>query len=323
MENLTTWGAAIRGKGVEFVEFFSQTPLQQINGWEPVVKITRSNDATSSFSGKTGAGFLQRFADGAMIPTLNRFKLFDTSVDQEQVGGRIPITRQTLLYRDFGDVFDENGDLIQAVKTYISRAGAQIFNRAFTSGTGVTNGTRVASYGDGVALASVSHPRSDGGTAQSNASATGIPLTETNIETGRVALLNQASDDGVALVAPGEIYVVVGINNDKTAQIITKSDQRSGTTNNDINIYGGGYIKVMSSSWLDTAFGGTNNTQWFLVAPAWSKLTIVLSAGPDLEVLIDQSTKAKLFDVILDIGICYYDWRGVFCSLGDNLAYAG
>jgi len=325
-ENIATWGDAIRGVGVTFVEFFSQTPLSQVNGWEPVVKATRSNDLTSNFSGKTGAGFLQRFSDGSAIPSLNRYKLYDTSVTQEPVGGRIEITRQTLLYRDFADSFSENNDLTTAVRVYMSRAGGQIFNRAFTSGSGVTGGTRVVPYGDGVALASTSHPRSDGGTAQSNASGTSIPLTETNVETGRIALLNQLQDDGVPMVAPGEIYLVVGINNDKTAQIITKSDQRSATANNDINIYSGGYMKVMSSSWLDlgiSASGVGSNTQWFLVAPAWAKLAIVVSAGPDLEVLVDKDTKSKLFDIILDLGVCSYDWRGVWGSLGDSSTYSG
>lgn len=320
--NLTTWGDAIRGVGVTFVEFFNQADMSQVSGWDPVIRTITSNDAVSTFSGKTGAGFLQRFSDGSTIPSLNRFKLFDTSVTQDPVGGRLEVTRQTMLYRDFQGVFDEASDLITAVKVYLSRAGAQIFNRAFTAGDGITNGTRVVQYADGARLASTSHPRADGGTAQSNASNTGIPLTETNIETGRVALLNQLQDDGVPMLAPGPITLVVGINNDKTAQIITGSDKRSGTGNNDINIYSGGVISVMSTTWLDTAAGGTNNTHWFLVAPAWAKLRIIISKGPDLDFLIDKDTKSHLWDVILDLGVISYDWRGVYASLGDNAAYS-
>ena len=97
MENTGTWGDAIRGVGVQFTEFFSQTPLLQISGWDPVIKTMRSNNLTSSFSGKTGAGFLQRFADGSAIPTANRYKLYDTAVTQEPIGGRLEVTRQTLL----------------------------------------------------------------------------------------------------------------------------------------------------------------------------------------------------------------------------------
>lgn len=324
-EVLGTWGDAIRGVGVTFREFFAQNDLSQVSGWDPVVETIRSNDATTSFSGKTGAGFLQRFSDGSNIPTLNRYKLFDTAVSQDPVGGRIEVTRQTALYRDFQGVFDESKDLITAVKVYLSRAGGQIFNRAFTSGAGVTGGTRVVTYNDGKPLASTSHPRADGGTAQSNASSTSIPLTEANLEVARVALLNQLQDDGTPLVAPGELYLVVGINNEKIAKIITLSNQRATTGNNDINIYAGGAVKVMSSNWLDSGISGTSvgsNTQWFLCAPAWLKLAIIISQGPDLEFLKDKDTKSNLWDVVLDLGVCSYDWRGFWASQGDNSAYS-
>ena len=325
-EVLGTWGAAIRGVGVTFREFFTQNDLSQISGWDPVVKTIRSDEATSNFSGKTGAGFLQRFSDGSSIPTLNRYKLYDTSVSMGPVGGRLEVTRQTLLYRDFEGVFSESKDLTTAVRVYISRAAAQIFNRAFTDGSGVTAGTYVTQYGDAAPTASTSHPRADGGTAQSNASSTSIPLSESNVETGRIALLNQLQDDGVPLVAPGELYLVVGVNNGKTARIITDSNLRSGTGNNDVNIYGGGYMKVLESNWLDSGISGTSvgsNTQWFLVAPNWAKLAVVISKGPDLEFLKDKDTKSGLFDVILDLGVCSYDWRGIYGSQGNNATYTG
>ncbi len=324
-ENISTFGDVIRGVGVTFREFFNQADLSQISGWDPVVKTLQSNDAVSNFSGKTGAGFLQRFSDGSTIPSLNRFKLFDTSVSHDPVGGRIEVSRQTQLYRDFQGVFDESSDLITAVRVYLSRAAAQIFNRAFTAGNGVTGGTRVVQYADGVQLASVSHPRADGSTAQSNASSTSIPLTESNVEVGRIALLNQLQDDGVPMVAPGQLYLVVGINNGKTAQIITGSDKRSGTANNDLNIYSGGAIVVMESNWLDNGISGSGvglNTFWALVAPAWAKLAVVVSAGPDLEFLRDKDTKSGLWDVILDLGVVSYDWRGTYLSQGNNAAFS-
>ena len=326
METTAQWGAAIAGVGATYREFFSQNDLSQVAGWDPVVKTLRSSDLVSNFGGKTGSGLLQRFADGAVIPTASRYKLYDTAVTQEPYGQRIEVSRQTLLYRDFGGVFNESRDLINATKSSLSRAGAQIFNRAFTAGTGVTGGVRVVTYGDGVALGSLSHPRSDGGTAQSNSSSTSIPLSEVNVETARIALLNQLQDDGVPMVAPGEIYLVVSIHLDKTAQIITGSNLRSNTGNNDINIYGGGYMKVMSSSWLDSGVsvsGVGSDTAWALVAPSWAKLAIVVSQGPDLEYLTDKDTKSGLFDVILDLAVVSYDWRGFWASLGDNTAYAG
>ena len=321
MENLGTWGDSIRGKGVEFLEFSNQSDVSLINSWEPVVKMMRGSDATSNFSGKTGAGYPQRTADGSPVATGNRYKLYDTSVSQDPISLRLEITRQTLLYRRHGEAFNENNDLIRAYKNYLTRGAAQFFTRAFTSGAGVSNGTRIVPYGDGAPLCSTSHPRVDGGTAQSNASATGIPLTEANFETGRIALYNQLQDDGVPITAPGELWLVVGINNDKQAQIIAKSEKRAGTGNNDLNIYLG-LVNVLSTTYLDTVAGATNNTHWFIVAANYAKLTMIISAGPDIEILQDKNTKSHLFDLMFDAGFCAYDWRGVWGTLGDNAAYA-
>ena len=325
VETVGFWGDVIRGVGVTFREFFNQNDLTQIGGWEPVVKTLRSNDYVTSFSGKTGPGLLTEFADGSVIPSLSRYKLFDTNARNRPIGGRLSVTRQTLLYRDFAGVFDESQELIRAVKVRLSRAAAQLFNRAFTSGTGVTAGVTITAYGDGVPLASTVHPRADGATAQSNASSTSIPLTETNFETGRIALLNQLSDDGIPMMDPGSLYIVCGINLDKTAKILAGSPSRPSTANNDINIYYGGYVNVMSSSWLDSgisASGVGSNTQWFIVAPNWAKLAVIVSAGPDIEPLTDKDTKSGLWDVTMDGATCFYDWRGVYASQGNNAAYS-
>lgn len=324
-ETKVTWGDVMKGVGVTFREFYTQNDMNQVHGWDPVVKVLRSNDLTTNFSGKTGAGLLTRFADGSAIPSANRFKLFDTSVESEPYGSRLEVTRQTLLFRDFNSVFSEAKDLMASFQSHLSHAAAQVFNRAFTAGTGVTGRVRVTPYADGSPLASVSHPRADGGTAQSNASSTSIPLTESNLEVGRIALLNQLQDDGVPMMAPGQLYLVVPINLEKTARIITESQLRSGTGNNDVNIYSGGAVKVLSSNWLDSGNSGSSvgsNTAWFLTAPNVSKLAVVLSSGPELDFLKDKDTKSGIFDIIADLAVCSYDWHGVYASQGNNAAYA-
>ena len=63
---------------------------------------------------------------------------------------------------------------------------ANILNNAFD--------TSYTSYGDAKPLCSTAHPRADGGTAQSNASSTGVTLTEPNLETGRLALEKALND---------------------------------------------------------------------------------------------------------------------------------
>src|SRR3990172_1705460 len=77
--------------------------------------------------------------------------------------------------------------LARSARRTREREAAQVFNRAFNS-----------SYlgADSEELCSTSHDRSDGGTAQSNASSTGITLTESNLETGLLAANGQLDDKG-------------------------------------------------------------------------------------------------------------------------------
>ena len=131
---------------------------------------------------------------------------------------------------------------------------------------------------------------------------------------------NQLLDDGVPVSGMRKLTLVVGTTNEKPATIIADSDKRSGTGNNDLNFYEG-KVNVLVSKYLEIA-GGNNATQWFIVAPDVAKLAMIVSAGPDLEFLRDKDTKSGLFDIILDLGVCSYDWRGVWGSQGNNATYS-
>ena len=316
----TNWGAAVRGVGVQFREFFTQTKDAYTPSWEPVVKTIGDNARQATFSGKTGAGTLTRFSEGASIPKGNRYKLYDTAFVHDQYGKQLEVTRVQLINRDWNEAFGEFKDLTVAGNVTKSKAPAQIFNGAFATTT-TKNGIKITIYGDGKPLCSTIHPRVDGGTAQSNASSTGITLTEANMETARVALLQQLQDDGTPITITGTLYLVVPIALEKTARIITESNLRSNTTDNDINIYSGGAVNVLSSNWLGTAAGGLDTT-WFLVAPNISKLNLVLRTDMDLMQSTDKNTRSALFDIVLDFSVGSADWRGVWGSKGDTGAYS-
>lgn len=319
-ETQGNWGAAVRGVGVHFREFFSQNVAAYAPDWEPVVKNTTDDSAQASYSGKTGSGVLSLFQEGSTIPRKQRFKLYDTGFVHDQYGGQIEVTRKQLMNRDFSEAFNEFKDLATSGNVTRSKAPAQIFNGAFAT-TAMKNGIKLTFYGDAKPLCSTIHPRVDGGAAQSNASATGITLTESNLEVGRLALLQQLQDDGNPMTFAGAMYLVVPLALEKTAKIITGSDLRSGTTNNDINIYNGGAVTVMSSNWLGTAAGGLD-TEWFLVVPSVARLLFVLRNGLSMDQSVDKNTKSTLFDVILDFSVGHSDWRGVWGSKGDGAAYS-
>ena len=288
--------------------------------WSPVVSSTTDNASQATFSGKTGAGVLSLFNEGSTIPRKQRYKLYNTEFVHDQYGGQIEVTRKMLMNRDWGEAFNEFKDLSLAGKVTESKAPAQLFNGAFATTTTV-NSIKITVYADGKPLASTIHPRVDGGSAQSNASATGIVLSESNLETGRLALRRQLQDDGTPMTISGAIYLVVPPALEKTAKIITGSDLRSGTANNDVNIYNGGSVMVMESLWLDAVNGGSD-TAWFLVAPSVAKLLFVLRNGLSMDQSVDKNTKSTLFDVILDFSVGSADWRGFWGSKGDGAAYS-
>src|SRR3990167_7038159 len=244
-----------------------------------------------------------------------------------------------------GDFTDVSG-FSPVVKTI--RSGDQVSHFSGKTGTGrltrhsdgsvIPDGNRYKLYNTDVALEPYStrltitrqtfiYRSFEGTFTQSNTSTTSIPLTETNLETARIALYKQLQDNGERMTGAGQLWLVVPIDLDKTAQIITGSNLRSGTANNDTNIYGGGAVKVMSSTLLSSGVSGASvgsNTQWFLVAEGWAKLAVVVGNGaPELDFLKDKDTKSRLFDLTIDLGVCSYDYRGTWGSLGDNSSYSG
>lgn len=126
-----------------------------------------------------------------------------------------------------------------------------VFRNAFTTAT--TN--------DNVALVSDSHVTLSGVTVDNKLTAA---LSETSLNDAIVALTEQKSQDGVisgsmpkTLLVPLKLF--------KLACEITGSELRSGTPNNDMNVYSTKYgINVATTPWIGAAAGGSD-TAWFLL----------------------------------------------------------
>src|SRR4030043_332141 len=135
-------------------------------------------------------------------------------------------------------VEDDQNNVISAMPRALAKSvvytteyyGASVFNNAFS--------TSYTSYGDGVPLCSMAHTRADGGSNQSNASTSGIVLSETNLETGRLALEKAFNDKGEIVNFKADT-LLIPVDLRKTAQILTESTLRPGTANNDVNIFQG------------------------------------------------------------------------------------
>lgn len=195
--------------------------------------------------------------------------------------------------------------LAKAVVYTTEDIGADIFNNGFN--------TANTSYGDGKPLFSTAHTRVDGGSNQSNASATGITLGETNLETARLAFENAVDDKGqIRNFTPNTI--LTGNTLRKTAVILTESNLRPGTANNDVNIYEGVFnVKVWKYI--------TSTTAWFLLGSD-HKLNFFWRIRPEFKNDYNFDADAALYKVRIRVAAGWSDWRSTWGSKGDGGAYS-
>jgi len=209
---------------------------------------------------------------------------------------------------------DDQHNVIRAMPEALGKAAkrtqeyyaASVFNNGFTAAN--------TSYGDAKPLFSTLHPRADGGTAQSNASSTGLTLTETNLETQRTSFRKFLDDKGMRFMSvPNCILVPVDL--EKTAQILTKSQMRPGTTNNDINVYANMFdIKVWEYI--------TSTTAWFLLDMRNHLLTWYWRIRPEFKQDTGFDSDAALYKTRVRFSFGWSDWRGTSGSKGDGAAYS-
>ena len=257
-----------RNAGPEFEQVFNQTDFAY-QGKEVALKIfsfLNVDKSTFRTTGTTGLPNLKRFDDGTPMPEALNIKTFETAWDIDDQGIGVTVTDDCLKDRVRLEAkLSEFAQLSAAVPRSEVQSAFQILNGGFGT-TSVVNGTKLTRY-NSEALFSASHARADGGTAQSNVSAGAIALTELNLETGRLALVQQLSDIGLALMEMANVTLVVPDALQKTGAIITQSVLRANTTNNDMNFYNSvnGSVDLLCSKFLNSNVGGSQ-TAWFLIA---------------------------------------------------------
>jgi phage major head subunit gpT-like protein len=285
-------------------------------------KLLKSVDlrtTSEEFSGYTGLGSIPLVNEGEEFGEDAIMHTYDTTLTAYKYGQNMPITWE-LLEDDLSGVVGKAKSASKALVRKIEELTAGIFNHGFS--------TSYTSYGDGKPLFSVGHTRADGGTAQSNASATSIALTEANLETGILAMRNQLDDRGnLVSIVPDILLVPPALESE--ALVITKSTNRSGSADNDINVnnmreYTGGMLKVIVWDYLGAAAGGSD-TAWFLLSSADSNINYGWRHQPSVNRL-DESVGAKnqvaYWQYYFRMGYGWRDWRGVWGSEGDGGAYA-
>lgn len=324
IENKGIWTDLISGVGLEIAEVFDQGQEEYRPGFGNILKSATMDVGQANYTGKTGVGELARFDEGDDLPGGRRYKTYTTKVVPNDYGKFVEVTKQAIEDRDFAAELDEMKDLSIASNYSQDASAMQLFNGGFATTIDV-NGYRMTWYGDGEPLFSTVHSTVvPGGSTQSNASSTGITFTGDNLEVGYIALVEQQTDDGLALTLMGKPMLVLPPALLKEGQEVTQSDKESATMNNAINVYKNGMVVDMAMSiHLSGATGiGGSNTAWFLTVPERAKLEHVVRQAPRLESEVNIKNKVVTFTVDARWSDCAKDWRRTWGSKGDGAAYS-
>lgn len=269
-------------------------------------KVESSDRNLETDSATTGFGLLQQTDELGALDYEDPVKMYNTVYRHLKYTKGFKVS-QELYEDDQHNVIKRMPDALakSTVKTTEYWA-ASVFNNGFN--------TSYTSYGDAKPLFSTSHPRADGGSSQSNASATSIPLTEANVETIRIQL-EKALDDKGQIVQFMADKLIVPVELRKTAQIIVGSPYRPGTANNDINVYDGA-MDVVTWRYL------TSTTAWFLQDKSEHLLTWFWRIRPEFKSDDSFDGDASLHKVRVRFSFGWSDWRGMAGSKGDSSTYS-
>lgn len=321
IETRANWTDLIKGVGLEIAEVFDQGQEEYIPGIGALLSLTTGDGAQKNFRGKTGLGRLQKFDDGDNMPGGRRYATYLTQIQYNNYGKFIEVTANTIEDRNYSEALDEMKDLSIAANFSQDESGMQLFNGGFSTTTTV-NGYEMNFYGDAVATFSTVHPTTvPGASTQSNASSTGIAFGHDNLEVGKVALVEQQTDDGIPMALLGKPTLVVPMALDREAREETESVLDPETANNAINVHKG-TTDMVSSMFLSSVNGGSD-TAWFLTVPGRDKMFHETRKGTTLE--SDVNIKNKVVTYTVDARWADYvkDWRRKWASKGDSAAYSG
>ena len=270
-----------------------------------VFNVNTSGRDLETDSATTGFGKLQQTDELGALDYEDPLKMFRTTYTHLKYGKGFKVS-QELVEDDQHNVIAKMPKALAKSVVYTTEFySANILNNAFD--------LSYTSYGDAKPLCSTSHGRADGGTAQSNASAAGVTLTEPSLETGRLALEKALNDKGEIVNFMAD-SLVLPIDLRKTAQILTDSTLRSGTANNDVNVYEG-VFKIIPWRYI------TSTTAWFLLDKSNHLLNWFWRVRPEFKSDYAFDSDAALYKVRVRFSVGWSDWRGVWGSAGDGAAY--
>jgi phage major head subunit gpT-like protein len=289
-----------------FREIFDDNFKEKEQVFPQLFHVNTSAKQDEKDSAVSGFGLMQETAEGAPIDYEDPVQMYDVTYTHLKYTKGFKVSRE--MYEDdlYNIMNKKPAALGKSARRTAENQAAQVFINAFTS-------TQLG--GDGEELCSTVHPRADGsGSTQSNASATGITLTEENLETALVAMRDQLDDKGQVIdIMPSVILVPIDLR--KTAHLIVDSPLRQGTADNDANVYKNQFQII---DWIYL----TSTTAWFLIDKNQHELNWFWRIRPEFKQDDSFDTDMALYKSRQRFSRGFSDWRGVWGSAGNAAAYS-
>lgn len=318
-ETRAKWTDMIPGTGLLIAAVYDQGGELYTPGIGSIINVRSAQAvAQANYTGKTGFGKLAKFDEGDNVPATARYKTYTTKVLYNQYGESVMVTKLQLEDRDFENELSEMKEFSRAYNQSVDESSMQLFNGGFST-TVAVNGYDMTWYNDTKAQFSTAHPTVvPGGSTQSNASSTGIKLSHDNLETGRLALTLQQTDNGRPMSLTTSPTLVVPVALEKTAKETLDSVLTPETSNNALNFFKGS-MTVVSSAFLDAQ----SSTAWFLVNNQRNQLYYETRQEARIERDVNILNKTVTFTVDARWANYSLEWKGTWGSKGDLAAYSG
>lgn len=215
--------------------------------YSQVFQVMESDRHQELLSSIGSLGLANDVSEGAEIPYVDADQGFKATFTHGKVALGIQISQELLEDDLFSEVRLRSEALADAVRQKVETDAASVFNNGFSGGS---------SGPDGAQLFSASHVREDGGSS-SESNTTTLALSDANLDTVLVNFQDTTGTKGETINLYPDL-MVVPIELETTARVLLDSEGRTGTTNNDINVWRGSFDLFV---WQYL----TDNNNWFLL----------------------------------------------------------
>lgn len=297
----------------------------------------------------TGVQQLGERKAGGQYPTASFLRGYETAVfnpDLEDAAEfNIPEERQDSEGKKYKTVLDRAQKLVIETRRKNMNDAFDVFNYAFTAAS--SQATRFFVKGNagldgnqtalGERLISIQHARADAGSTISNAvqtSGNAAPFTDTYYWAALEQGFTFKDDVGKPMPMFGGALTIVTVNNNsqvRVAKEINESEWKTGTANNDVNIFQGNFRSIVTSPYLLTSYNlstaSSDNKKWFLVdtvaqdPQVGTGLVRVCFLPTNSRVERYQPTDSIVYKIKQSYVYGFADWRNVIGSKGDSAAY--